>query len=139
MDARIGRVAVADFFHSFVSQMRAMVQPGGKADMPSLWNDAKLARRLNAGDYEVDLGSVIPSALEIADLPDIAALIAPRRVLFCQARDHRAPSPMSPNKTQWGARGKKNRSELPRPNGESALVFLVSLWLILFFGEDVRL
>jgi hypothetical protein len=35
----------------------------------------------------VDLGSVIPSVLERADIPDLAALIAPRRLLFCQARD----------------------------------------------------
>jgi cephalosporin-C deacetylase-like acetyl esterase len=89
-DPRFRRVAVADYFHSFVSQMRAMAPRAGTA-FASSWNDAQLRGRLDAGDYQVDLGSVIASALTNADVPDLAALIAPRRLLFCQARDYRAP------------------------------------------------
>jgi hypothetical protein len=55
--------------------------------MPYLWNSPQLNGRVNSGDGEVDFGSVIPSSLLTADIPDIAALIAPRKVLFCQARD----------------------------------------------------
>jgi len=36
----------------------------------------------------VDFGSVIPAVLKAVDVPDIAALIAPRPVLFCQALDN---------------------------------------------------
>ncbi|MCI0625261.1 MAG: hypothetical protein L0387_27060 [Acidobacteria bacterium] len=82
-DARMRRVVVAGYFHSFVSQMRART-PRPKSEMPPSWNDPQLNGRVNSGDYEVDFGSVIPFALETADVPEIAALIAPRRVLFCQ-------------------------------------------------------
>jgi cephalosporin-C deacetylase-like acetyl esterase len=89
-DTRIRRVAAAGYFHSFISQMRAKAPvPAGK--MAETWNDAQLRGRLTTGDDEIDLGSVIPSALDVADVPDIAALIAPRRLLFCQARDNHAP------------------------------------------------
>ena len=84
-DTRIRSVAVAGYFHSFVSQMWAMT-PQGK-DLRNAWNDAQLTGRLNTPDYEVDLGSVIPHALSIMDVPDILALVAPRKVLFCQVRD----------------------------------------------------
>jgi len=82
-DARIRRVAVAGYFHSFVSQMR----PRLWEDMPRLWNSAERMGQIKSESYEIDLGSVIPSALKIADVPDVISLIAPRRVLFCQARD----------------------------------------------------
>jgi hypothetical protein len=70
--------------------MRAKL-PYPKEETHIHWNDTQLDGRLNTADYEVDLGSVIPSALESADVPDIMALIWPRRVLFCQARDNQAP------------------------------------------------
>jgi cephalosporin-C deacetylase-like acetyl esterase len=89
-DARIHRIAVARYFHSFISQMRTIAAPKG-ADLSHGWNDAQLNGRLNTGDYEVDLGSVIPSALERADIPDLLALIAPRKVLFSEALDGHAP------------------------------------------------
>ena len=59
--------------------------------MSESWNDPQVTGRLDAGDYDVDFGSVIPGALAIADVPEIASLIAPRRLLFCQARDNSAP------------------------------------------------
>ena len=31
--------------------------------------------------------AAVPSALKTADVPDVISLIAPRKVLFCQARD----------------------------------------------------
>jgi len=33
------------------------------------------------------LKAAVPSALKTADVPDVISLIAPRTVLFCQARD----------------------------------------------------
>jgi len=83
-DTRIRRVAVGGYFHSFVSQMRAMVWH----DMPRLWNSAERMGLVKSENYEIDLGSVIPSALAAADIPDVISLIVPRRVLFCQARDN---------------------------------------------------
>ena len=50
-------------------------------------NDDALTGRVDAGDYVSDFGDVIPSALKTADLPDVLALIAPRRVLFCRPPD----------------------------------------------------
>ncbi|HWQ55097.1 MAG TPA: acetylxylan esterase [Bryobacteraceae bacterium] len=90
-DTRFRRVAVARYFHSFVSQMRTMA-PHARSEMPQLWNSAQVDGRIHAEDDDIDLGSVIPSALKYADIPDIAALVAPRSVLFCEARDHRAPA-----------------------------------------------
>lgn len=86
-DARIRSVAVAGYFHSFVSQMRAMASQA--KDMRNDWNDAQLTGRLHTPDYEVDFGSVIPRVLSVVDVPDILALVAPRKVLFCQAQDAR--------------------------------------------------
>lgn len=90
VDPRIRQAVVANYFHSFISQMRARTPPV-RNKMGEAWNDPQLSGRIHSGDYEVDFGSVIPSALELADVPDIAALIAPRRLLFCQARDVQAP------------------------------------------------
>ena len=92
VDQRIGRVAVAGYFQSFVSQMIAMRSPAN-GQFANSWNDAQLDGRVKSEEYQVDFGSVIPSALERADVPDIAALIAPRKVLFCQARDNRTAAP----------------------------------------------
>ncbi|MBI2680522.1 MAG: acetylxylan esterase [Candidatus Solibacter usitatus] len=85
-DTRIAQIAAAGFLHSFVSQMRAKTPaPGTRLNIS--WNDAQLNGRLNAAGYSVDFGSVIPAALATADVPDIVALLAPRKVLFCQAGD----------------------------------------------------
>ncbi|MEW5975824.1 MAG: CocE/NonD family hydrolase [Acidobacteriota bacterium] len=89
-DSRIRRIALAASLHSLISQMRVM-KAYSKSEMPIHWNDAQLNGRLNTGAEEVDFGSVIPSALQRADVPDMVARLAPRRVLFCQARDSRAP------------------------------------------------
>ncbi len=89
-DERIGRVVVAGYFHSFVSQMGAR-KPKSNREMSESWNDPQVTGRVDTRDYQIDFGSVIPYALENADVPDLAALIAPRRLLFCQARDIRAP------------------------------------------------
>lgn len=87
-DSRIRQLALAGCVHSFLSQMRARTPPPF-AKMGEAWNDPQLRGCVNTGDYEVDFGSVIPSALDHADVPDITALIAPRRILFCQARDNK--------------------------------------------------
>jgi glycerophosphoryl diester phosphodiesterase/cephalosporin-C deacetylase-like acetyl esterase len=85
-DHRIERVAVAGFFHSFVSQLRAR-SPDPGDEMADQWNDPQLTGRIDTEHYEIDFASVIPGVLLQADVPDFAALIAPRRVLFCAARD----------------------------------------------------
>ncbi|QOY91529.1 alpha/beta hydrolase [Paludibaculum fermentans] len=88
VDKRVEGVAVADGFQSFVSQMRTMQVPAGnRRELRRVWNSAQIRGRFDAGGYEVDFGSVIPSALANADIADIVATIAPRRVLFRQARD----------------------------------------------------
>lgn len=89
-DPRIHQLAISGSVHSFISQIRARTPPPS-AKMGEAWNDPQLRGRVNAGDLELDFGSVIPGALLHADLPDLTALIAPRKVLFCQARDHRDP------------------------------------------------
>jgi len=83
-DMRIRRVAVGGYLHSFVSQMKAVVW----RDMPHLWNGVERMGLIKSEEYEIDLGSVIPAALETADVPDVIARIAPRPVLFSQARDN---------------------------------------------------
>lgn len=93
-DPRIRQVALVGYVQSFISQMRARTPPP-LAKMGEAWNDPQLRGRVNTGDYEVDFGSVIPSALAFADLPDLIALLPPRRVLFCQARDLQAPDAVS--------------------------------------------
>jgi cephalosporin-C deacetylase-like acetyl esterase len=86
-DRRIHRVAVAGYFHSFVSGMRERTT--WDREHASDWNDPQVTGGVDTGDYRVDFGSAIPAVLRIAgmDVPDIAALIAPRKVLFCQVPD----------------------------------------------------
>ncbi len=81
-DQRIKNIAVSEYFHSFLSQMRTFPR-----QLPNAWNDPQLRGRFDTGGYEVDFGSVIPSVLRHADIPDLLALAEPRRVLFCDARD----------------------------------------------------
>ena len=88
-DARIQSVVVSGYFHSFISQMRPMQSHGD--DLGQGWNDAQLKGILTTPDYEIDLGSVIPSALLTLDMPDLVALVAPRKVVFCHARDASVP------------------------------------------------
>lgn len=88
-DARIQFVVVSGYFHSFISQMRPMQSHGD--DLGQGWNDAQLKGILKTPDYEVDLGSVIPSALLTLDVPELVALVAPRKLLFCHARDAGVP------------------------------------------------
>jgi hypothetical protein len=85
-DARIGHVAVAGYVHSFLAQMREKAH-SADADIRNHWNDAQISGLVDAGDYKVDLGAVIPSVLKTLDLPEILALIAPRKVLFCHPKD----------------------------------------------------
>jgi cephalosporin-C deacetylase-like acetyl esterase len=88
-DARIQSLVVSGYFHSFISQMRPMQSHGD--DLGQGWNDAQLKGILRTPEYDIDLGSVIPSALLTVDVPDLIALVAPRKVFFCQARDAGVP------------------------------------------------
>jgi cephalosporin-C deacetylase-like acetyl esterase len=86
-DSRIQRLGIAGYVHSYVSLMQTMsIQ--NKNDLVARWNSAERRGLINAAGYDVDLGSVIPGMAAITDVPDLISLIAPRRVLFCQARDN---------------------------------------------------
>jgi len=88
-DSRVRAVVVSGYFHSFISQMRPMTPSGN--DLSEGWNDAQLKGILKTPEYDIDLGSVIPSVLLTLDLPDLVAQVAPRKVFFCQARDANVP------------------------------------------------
>ena len=78
------------YFHSFLSQMRC--RSGTPRDrLRNGWNDPQLDGHVHCPDDVIDFGAVIPSVLRVADIPDFLALIMPRRILFCQARDQAAP------------------------------------------------
>jgi len=88
-DTRIAQVAVSGYFHSFISQIAA--RDPAKASLPMQWNDPQLDGIISTGAYDVDFGSVMPGALLVADIYDLARLIAPRRLLFSAARDLQEP------------------------------------------------
>ncbi len=86
-DNRIRRVACGDYFSSFASQMTA-APASSREELLRIWNASAMDWGvLDNGTFRVDLGSVIPSVLLTADIPEIASLIAPRRLLYCQIRD----------------------------------------------------
>jgi hypothetical protein len=58
-----------------------------------------LRGRVNTGDYEVDFGAVIPSALGSADVPDIVALIPQK------AHENHRPSTLLDNSERHGTEG----------------------------------
>ncbi len=87
-DPRLRRVAIHDYLHSFASAMIARA-PVPLAEMGNAWNDPQLDGRIRTEAYTIDFGSVLPSVLEVADLPDVVALLAPRPLLACGFRDVR--------------------------------------------------
>lgn len=89
-DRRIRNVAVSGWVCSVVSQIRGMAVGTDRRELRRVWNSAQLHGRINAGRYEVDFGSVIPRVLETAEVAEIVCSIAPRRVLFRDARDRGA-------------------------------------------------
>jgi hypothetical protein len=94
-DARIANIVMAKYVSSFLAQMKA----GKPRDLPKAWNDPQLRGRIDTGDYEIDFGSVIPGALRYGDVPQIAMRLAPRRALFCEARDKPGEFPTAPHIT----------------------------------------
>jgi dienelactone hydrolase len=81
-DPRIAGVACSGFVNSFASQIAAAVW-GSRPEAVRNWNSSAMRwGRLDNGEFRVDLGTVIPSSLLAADIPDIASLIAPRKLLF---------------------------------------------------------
>jgi len=86
-DSRIKRLACAGYMTSFVSQVRAH-KVSSRQELLKVWNGMAMDwGRIDAGDYKVDLGDVLPGVLATADLPDIASLVAPRKLLYCGVRD----------------------------------------------------
>jgi cephalosporin-C deacetylase-like acetyl esterase len=87
-DSRIERLACSGYVSSFIAQMIAAWLPS-REEFIRRWNRSAMDwGRLDGASYRVDLGSVIPSVLEHADIPDLVALVAPRRVLYCGVRDN---------------------------------------------------
>jgi cephalosporin-C deacetylase-like acetyl esterase len=123
-DTRIANVAAAGFLHSFISQMSAKTpEPGTRIN--TSWNDAQLNGRVNAAGYSVDFGSVIPGALAIADMPDVVALLAPRKVLFCQTGDigtQGVESLMARFERVTGAAGRGSLTYAPRRSLDGAFL-----------------
>ncbi|HAM73559.1 MAG TPA: hypothetical protein DCM86_18155 [Verrucomicrobiales bacterium] len=89
-DPRVHRLVIARYLHSFLSQMRARTSPP-RERLGEAWNDPQLQGGVRTPEYDVDFGAVIPSVLAVADLPELLTLVAPRPVLFCDARDTAAP------------------------------------------------
>lgn len=86
-DKRITGLACAGYFTSFLSQVVAH-KVSSREELLKAWNRMAMQwGRLDAGDYRVDMGCVIPGVLGTADLPELAALIAPRKLLYCQVKD----------------------------------------------------
>ncbi len=90
-DRRIKQLACAGYQSSFVSQL-APAKVSSRTELVRVWNSSAMKwGRLDNGNFQLDLGSVVPSLLLIADIPDIASLIYPRRLLYCQERDANLP------------------------------------------------
>jgi len=88
-DPRIAGVACNGFVNSFASQISAATW-GSRQEALRAWNSSAMRwGRLDNGEFTVDLGTVIPSSLLAADVPDIAALISPRKLLYCGVNDNR--------------------------------------------------
>ena len=82
-DERISQVILADYYASFVAQMAARQLP---EPMGSHWNDPQLTGCIEAAGKTIDFASVLPGILHRADMAELIAAVAPRPVLFCQAR-----------------------------------------------------
>jgi hypothetical protein len=86
-DQRIRQVVVTEYFTSFAAQICAR-QVSSRAELIRVWNSSAMQwGRLDAAQYRLDLGDVIPDILNTADLPELAALIGPRRLLYARIRD----------------------------------------------------
>lgn len=90
-DPRIRRVVASGYLHSFLSQMIVAKLPAERVAFRRQWNDATLDGRVHSSHDDADFGSVIPAALEHADVPDLVAAIGHRPVLFAGARDLQFP------------------------------------------------
>jgi len=89
-DERFKQLACVDFYSSFVSQMIPAALPT-REELVRKWNvNANKLGRIQGEDFQIDLGSVIPSVLEHADIPELVSLVSPRKVLYCQTRDRHA-------------------------------------------------
>lgn len=94
VDPRIRRVAVSGGLLGMVSAMQTRKRSG--PDLSEAWNDPQLDGLYAGPEYTADYGAVIPSFLRVADLPELAALVAPRPLLFCRTRDHRTAAAATP-------------------------------------------
>jgi hypothetical protein len=63
-----------------------------RAELLRVWNSLAMNwGRVDNGNFKLDLGTVIPSILLRADIPDIASLIFRRKLLYCQTRENGQP------------------------------------------------
>jgi len=86
-DPRIGNTVCAGYLASFRSQMTAVAVKSHE-EFLRRWNSGAMdTGRLAGAGIEADLGDVIPSVLEAGDVPDIAGLLAGRRLTYIGLRD----------------------------------------------------
>ncbi|MBL9138566.1 MAG: acetylxylan esterase [Verrucomicrobiales bacterium] len=86
LDPRINRLVLSQFGHSFLSRMQARPTPKA-AQRGEQWNDPQLDGRVRFPGVDLDFGTLIPHALQVADVPELLRCAAPRRVWFCQAQE----------------------------------------------------
>ncbi len=86
-DKRIARVLCNGYMSSFRSLMQP-VKVSSHQEYIRKWNPGAMSwGRLDAPHGDVDLGDVIPAVLERGDIPELAALIAPRPLLYGRVID----------------------------------------------------
>ena len=86
-DKRISRVVASDYLSSFLSAM-VTAKAASRPEYLKIWNSMAMNwGKIEGAGLRVDLGTVLPGVLEIGDLPDLAALIAPRPLVFFRIRD----------------------------------------------------
>jgi hypothetical protein len=99
-DSRIAGVACGGFVNSFAS-LSTPAAWTSRTEAIRNWNSSAMRwGRLDNGEFTVDLGAVIPSSLLAADIPDIASLIAPRKLLYCGVNDARGTG-AAPRRTRF--------------------------------------
>ncbi|HLA39328.1 MAG TPA: hypothetical protein VJ417_04985, partial [Candidatus Glassbacteria bacterium] len=88
VDKRIGSVICADYLASFRSQqVSAAVK--SREEFIQRWNSQAIDwGRIAGREIEEEIGDVLPGVLEFGDLPEIAALAAPRRLIYLGTRDN---------------------------------------------------
>lgn len=86
VDPRFEQIVLAGWVQSLLSLLNARA-PAPAGQRGATWNDPQLDGRLETPDGPVDFGTAVPSLLARTDVAGLVALLQPRRVLLCEARD----------------------------------------------------